>query len=92
MAHHPSLDNQITGQLPDRTSLVQALAEFRQELQRAANKESLINFQVPAALLLADIADRLSFTNQERCTMLGEKLAREIYSFLEQPVRQKLAK
>ena len=92
MAHHPSLDNQITGQLPDRTSLVQALAEFRQELQRAANKESLINFQVPAALLLADIADRLSFTNQERYTMLGEELAREISSFLEQPVRQKLAK
>lgn len=90
MVRNPSLSNLITDQLSDRKSLVQALAEFRQELQRTANMESLINFQVSAALLLSDIADILGFTNQERCIFLGEKLAKEISSFLEQPVRPKL--
>ena len=70
-----------------RVKAVEALAEFRQEWEEIAEGESLINLEAPIGLLLADVADRLELTLQERSVFLGKLLIEEIEDFMQQKVR-----
>ena len=75
--------------LRERTRLVLALAEFRQEWQETAHGGSLLKIEAPVGLLLSDIADRLELTSQERHVFLGGKLITEVDAFQEQRVSRK---
>jgi len=74
----------------DRTRLLLALAELRREWQQATNGGSLLKVETPVGLLLADIADRLELTSQERHVFLGGRLINEIDTTREERVRKKL--
>ena len=67
-----------------RAQIVKSLAEFRCEWQEITEGQSLIEVDAPVGLLLADIADRLGLSPQERHVMLGRKLAKQINSFMEE--------
>ena len=43
--------------------------------------------QTPVGLILADIADKLGLSPQERCEFLGDELAREVDLFMQERVR-----
>ena len=73
-----------------RTQIVQSLAEFRREWQESTENKNLTEVDAPVGLLLADIADRLGFSPQERYVMLGSKLTKEINSFMEERVQATL--
>jgi hypothetical protein len=73
----------------DRTRIVLALAELRAEWQKATNGESLLKVETPVGLLLADIADRLELTSQERYVFLGGKLSNEVETHLEDRISRK---
>jgi hypothetical protein len=75
--------------LRDRTRIVLALAEFREEWQKAVNRGSLLKVETPVGLLLADIADRLELSSQERHVFLGGKLINEVDAVREQHVKVK---
>lgn len=77
-------------QLRDRTRLVLALAQFREEWQQAVNGGSLLKIQSPVGLILADIADKLELSAQERHVVLGGKLISEVDGFMETRVSKKL--
>jgi hypothetical protein len=72
MTLQPSLVNDY--RMSNRTHVILALAEFREEWQRAVGGGSLLKVEAPVGLLLADIADRLELTSQERHAFLGGKL------------------
>lgn len=78
-------------QIRDRTRLVLALAQFREEWQKAVSGGSLLKVESPVGLLLADIADKLELTPQERHVVLGGKLINEVDGFMETRVTKKLA-
>jgi hypothetical protein len=67
-----------------RAQVVQALADFRREWQQVAQGQSLIAVEAPVGLLLADIADRLELTPQERHAMLGGMLINHVNCLLEE--------
>jgi hypothetical protein len=69
-----------------RAQVVQSLADFRLEWQKATQGKSLIEVEAPIGLILADIADRLELSSQERHAMLGGKLVNQINSILEERV------
>lgn len=73
-----------------RAQIVQSLAKFRSEWQEIAEGKSLIEFEASVGLLLADIADRLGLSPEERDVLLGSKLAKQINSFLEERPNIKL--
>ena len=73
-----------------RTQVVRSLADFRREWQKAVEGKSLTEIEVPVGLLLADIADRLELTPQERHVMLGGKLINQVNSIMEEQIRLKL--
>jgi len=80
-------DNLVTDySLKDRTKIVMGLAELRMEWQDAANGGSLLKVEAPVGLLLADIADRLQLTDQERYAFLGGRLCNEVASVRETKV------
>jgi len=87
------LQNPLEGladyRLPDRTRLILALAQFREEWQATAKGGSLLKVEVPVGLLLSDIADRLGLTSQERHGFLGGKLINEVDAHMERRVRRK---
>ena len=70
-----------------RSQIVQSLAEFRREWQEITEGTSLIEVETPVGLLLADIADRLGLSPQERYVMLGSRLTKEINSFMEERIQ-----
>jgi hypothetical protein len=74
----------------ERTLMVMALARFREEWQKAVNNGSLLKVESPVGLLLADIAEKLELTTQERHVFLGGKLINEVDAFMETPVAKKL--
>jgi hypothetical protein len=73
--------------LKDRTKIVMSLAELRMEWQDAAGGGSLLKVDAPVGLLLADIAERLQLTEQERYAFLGGRLCNEVASVRETKVR-----
>ena len=77
--------------LRERTRMVFALAELREQWQQTAGRESLLKIQTPVGLLFADIVDKLELTSQERHVILGGKLTDEVDSFLETSVSRKLS-
>jgi hypothetical protein len=70
-----------------RAQTVQSLAAFRQEWQQLMEGESLLAVQTPVGLILADIAEKLGLSPQERCEFLGDGLAREVDLFMQDRVR-----
>ena len=81
--------------LPDyrmttRTRLILALAELRKEWQQAANGGSLLKVETPVGLILADIADRLELTLQERYVFLGGRLINEVDATREERICKRL--
>ena len=89
MTIQPPLEGFNDYRLRERTRLILALAEFRQEWQRTA-KSSLLKVEAPVGLLLSDIADRLELSPQERYMMLGGKLINEVDALLEERICLKL--
>ena len=73
-----------------RTRLVLALAELRQEWQQATKGGSLLKVETPVGLLLADIADKLELTSQERHVFLGGRLINEVDGFREERIARRL--
>ena len=74
----------------ERTRLVLALAELRQEWQQATRGGSLLKVETPVGLLLADIADKLELTSQERHVFLGGRLINEVDGFREERIARRL--
>ena len=70
-----------------RARAVQSLAAFRQEWQQLMDGESLLAVQTPVGLILADVADKLALSPEERCEFLGDDLAREVDLFMQDRVR-----
>jgi hypothetical protein len=69
-----------------RAQVVQSLADFRREWQKAAEGESLVKLEAPVGLILADIADRLELNPQERFAILGGKLINQVNCLMEERV------
>ena len=74
----------------DRTRIVLALAQLREEWQQATKGGSLLKVETPVGLLLADIADRLELTSQERHVFLGGRLINEVDAHMEERIIRKL--
>jgi hypothetical protein len=89
MSSQPVLEGTADYNLTDRTRFVLALAQFRQEWQELVGG-SLLKVESPVGLLLADIADKLELTPQERHVVLGGKLINEVDGFMETRVSRKL--
>ena len=75
----------------ERARVVLALAELRCEWQQAAKGGSLLKIETPVGLLLADVADKLKLTDQERYAFLGGRLINEIDAHMEERIAQKSA-
>jgi hypothetical protein len=90
MTLQPTLEGLADYRLPDRTRIVQVLADLRREWQETLAGRSLIDAPAPVGLLLSDIADRLELSPQERHAMLGGKLINELNAFMEQRIRLEL--
>ena len=74
----------------NRTRIVLALAELRQEWQQATKGGSLLKVETPVGLLLADIADKLELTSEERHVFLGGRLINEVDGFREERIARRL--
>jgi hypothetical protein len=83
MTLQPPLEGCADYSLRDRTRIVQSLAEFRLEWQKTVGGKSLLDVEVPIGLILADIADKLELSSQERYAMLGGKLINQVNCHLE---------
>lgn len=90
MTLQPALEGLNDYRMSDRTRLVLALAELRKQWQEAVNSGSLLKVETPVGLLLADIADQLELTTQERHIFLGGKLSNEIDAHMEERIARKL--
>ena len=64
--------------LSERTRIVEALGEFRRELQSMEKGKSLLEVLSPVGLILSDIADKLELSSRERYAFLGGKLCNEL--------------
>jgi hypothetical protein len=69
---------------------VLALAEIRKEWQQATRGGSLLKVETPVGLLLADIADKLELTSEERHVFLGGRLINEVEGFREERIARRL--
>ena len=74
----------------DRTRIILALAQLREEWQQAIKGGSLLKVETPVGLLLADVADRLELTSQERHVFLGGRLINEVDGFREERIARRL--
>ena len=90
MTHQQPLEGLPDYRMNERTRLILALAGFRKEWQEATNGGSLLRVESPVGLMLADIADRLELTSQERYAFLGGKLINEVDATREQRVSRRL--
>src|SRR5688500_7005931 len=73
-----------------RAEVVQSLADFRREWQKMVAGKSLIDVEAPVGLLLADIADRLELSEQERHAILGGKLINQVNCLMEERINVRL--
>ena len=73
-----------------RTRMILALAGLRKEWQEAVNGGSLLKVEAPVGLPLADIADKLELTHQERHAFLGGMLINEVDAVREERIAQRL--
>ena len=76
--------------MPNRTRMILALAALRAEWQRAVSGGSLLKVEASVGLILADIADRLELTPQERHVFLGGKLINEVDAVREERITRRL--
>ncbi len=90
MTLQPSLEGLADYRPSDRTRIVQSLADFRLEWQKTVKGISLLDVEVPVGLILADIADRLELSPQERHAMLGGKLINQVDCLMEERILAKL--
>lgn len=74
---------------PARKKLVRALGKFRREWQQTAGTADLVQVAVPVGLVIADIAQCLGLTPQERLAALGRELNSAVSSYLKGPVQLK---
>jgi len=74
----------------DRAQMLSALAMLRKQCQEIVKGESLLEVASPIGLLLADVAEKLELTTQERRKFLGEKLQKEVDAYLNTHVKRKL--
>ena len=74
----------------DRTRIVLSLAQLREEWQQATKGGSLLKVETPVGLLLADIADKLELTSEERHVFLGGRLINEVDGFREERIARRL--
>lgn len=86
MTLQPRLEGLADYRLSDRTKIVQVLADFRREWQKSAGGRSLVEVEASVGLLLADIADRLGLSLQERHAMLGGKLINQVDCLMEERI------
>ena len=86
MSLQPPLEGLTNYRLPDRTRLVQSLADYRREWQKAVAGKSLIEVEASVGLMLVEIAAQLELNSQERHAMLGGKLINEANTLMEQRV------
>ncbi len=91
MSLQPPLEGLSDYRISERTRLVLALAQFREEWQEANKGGSLLKVEASVGLVLFDIAERLQLTSQERHVVLGGRLTNEVDAHLEQRVVRKLA-
>lgn len=85
MTLQPSLP--ITDHVPTyRMMAVHALARFRREWEEIADGENLLDVTASVGLILADVADRLELSPQERYVFLGKLLIEELEDFMKQRV------
>jgi hypothetical protein len=90
MTLQPPLEGLPDYRMSERTRLVLALAEFRKEWQEAAHGGSLLKVESPVGLVLADIADRLQLSPQERYAVLGGRLINEVDATREERISRML--
>lgn len=90
MTLQPALEGLGDYKIRERTRMVLALASLREEWQQIAQGGSLLKLETPVGLLLADIAEKLELTAQERHVVLGGKLQNEVDAFMETRVSRKL--
>ena len=64
--------------LSDKVTVLKNLSLLRQEWERAADGDSLINVPGSAGLLLFDVTARLGLTREEQTQVLGDRLLREV--------------
>jgi hypothetical protein len=88
MTFQPSLLNDY--RISNRTRVILDLAAFREEWEKAVEGGSLLKVEAPVGLLLADIADKLELTSQERYAFLGGRLIDEVDCVREQHVSRRL--
>jgi|WetSurMetagenome_2_1015567.scaffolds.fasta_scaffold806406_2 hypothetical protein len=69
-----------------RTKIIMSLSEFRMEWEDAA-QGNLLKVEAPVGLILADIAERLGLSEQERHAFLGGRLLNEVESVIETRVK-----
>ena len=90
MTLQPPLEGLAGYRISERTRLVLALAKFREEWQELVQGGSLLKVETPVGLILADIAEKLEMTSQERHVFLGGRLINEVDGFMETRVSRKL--
>ncbi len=78
----PYLFESTNEELPERTKIIRALGEFRQEWQKITEGDDLTSIQASVGLLLNDVADKLGLSPQERHVVLGSKLLNEVKMFV----------
>lgn len=89
MVFQPPLSGLADTPVSERMRFVLALTQFREEWQETIDGGSLLKVEVSIGLVLADIAERLEMTAQERHVFLGSKLAQEVDLYLEHRVGRK---
>ncbi|MBE7433120.1 MAG: hypothetical protein HS100_04340 [Anaerolineales bacterium] len=90
MTLQPPLDGLMDYQPSERTRLILALAELREEWQVMAQGATLLDVEIPVGLLLNDIATRLQLSPQERYVLLGGELINDVNNFLDTRIAKKL--
>ena len=90
MSFQQVLPGTIDYSLSQRVRVVQALAKFRKDWQVIAQGKSLLEVESSVGLILADIADVLELSSQERHVLLGGKLINQVNSLLEERVEATL--
>lgn len=90
MTLQPALEGLGDYKIRERTRMVLALASLREEWQQIARGGSLLKLETPIGLLLADIAEKLELTAQERHVVLGGTLINEVDAFMETRVSRKI--
>ncbi len=69
--------------------LVRALGDLRREWQQSTGTPNLVEVSAPIGLVIADIAERLRLTPQERRSVLGRELNSAVSAYLEGSVHLK---